>query len=154
MATKIFVDTNVLKNESSKNKYLGHRDELDALAKHGDLMLPKVVIDELEIQKNKCLKSDRASFVANQFFKHAGINQTTMDAVNDDAIVTALREGEDLHYTVVDLVDRNGICDKSSLTVHRDALNSTVDRGLERLKMQNRISENERSMLRRIIRRF
>lgn len=119
MSTKIFVDTNILKNDSSKNNYLGHRDELDALAKHGDLMLPKVVIDELEIQKIKSLKADRSSFVSNQFFKHAGIDKTLVDAVNDVTIVTALRDDEEIQYTIIDLSNQNVLSEVYELAINK-----------------------------------
>lgn len=57
----VFVDTNVVDGDKSFNHLLGNRRKLTELAKSADLVIPKVVIDELINHKLHIYQSEKAT---------------------------------------------------------------------------------------------
>lgn len=64
----VFVDTNVVDGDKSFNHLLGNRRKLTELAKSADLVIPKVVIDELINHKLHIYQSEKSHFVKNPSF--------------------------------------------------------------------------------------
>ena len=79
----VFVDTNVVDGDKSFNHLLGNRRKLTELAKSADLVIPKVVIDELINHKLHIYQSEKSHFVKSPFFPHVGIETAEIEKLEN-----------------------------------------------------------------------
>lgn len=99
----VFVDTNVVDGDKSFNHLLGNRRKLTDLAKSADLVIPKVVIDELINHKLHIYQSEKSHFVKSPFFSHVGIETAEIEKLEFESIKKQLLEDQSIPYKIASI---------------------------------------------------
>lgn len=87
----------------SFNHLLGNRRKLTELAKSADLVIPKVVIDELINHKLHIYQSEKSHFVKSPFFPHVGIETAEIEKLEFESIKKKLLEDQSIPYKIASI---------------------------------------------------
>jgi len=110
MKEKVIFDTNAVNNEDS-NYFFGNRKELALFSQSAEIVIPKIVIEELRRKKTKRLLNKRQSFIDNPFHKLKGLTKGDTKQYNIDDYIQSLLDNEEYIFSTIDLKD-NTVFDK------------------------------------------
>lgn len=103
--TIVVIDTNLCRNNSGINNFLGNREELEKISQNATIILPEIVVQEVISQKKRSLHSNRSQFEANPFSKLVKINSEDLTNFDIDAHIEALRQQEAIQFISYELND-------------------------------------------------
>ena len=106
MKEKVIFDTNSVHNDDSIS-FFGNRNELKQFAKVADIVIPKIVIEELRRKKLKKLINKRRSFIDNPFHNLKGLNKEETKQYDIDKFIQTLLDNEEFEFSVIDLKDNS-----------------------------------------------
>lgn len=118
----VFVDTNSVDNKSSATIFLGGRADLEKISKRADIVLPRVVYDEVRKHIRTFLWSQKKSFSNNPHRYILGISEEDIAGVDIDAYIDNLESSEVIHYRVADLQDETNVYKE----IYRHAIEGTA----------------------------
>lgn len=118
----VFVDTNCIDNRGSATCFLGGRNDLEKIVKRADILLPRVVYDELSLHVRKFLITQKDGFRRNAFRHLVGISDEDVNAIDIDAKIADLIEQEPIKFRVLDVVNSA----KVYREIYDHALNGTA----------------------------
>lgn len=106
MKEKVIFDTNSVHNDDSIS-FFGNRNELKQFSKVADIVIPKIVIEELRRKKLKKLINKRRSFIDNPFHNLKGLNKEETKQYDIDTFIQGLLDSEEFEFSVIDLKDNS-----------------------------------------------
>ncbi len=106
MKEKVIFDTNAVNNDDS-NYFFGNRKELALFAQSAEIVIPKIVIEELRRKKTRKLLSKRQSFIDNPFHRFKGLTKEETKQYNIDEHIQNLLDNEEYDFTIIDLKDNS-----------------------------------------------
>jgi hypothetical protein len=106
MKEKVIFDTNVITNRDTKN-FFGGREMLMRFTQDADIVIPEIVIQEIKMQKQKKLSSNKDGFLSNPFHKLFGLNESDTKSFNIDNYLEKLLDEETIPFKRIDLKDNN-----------------------------------------------
>lgn len=101
MREKVIFDTNFLYNKRATS-FFGNREELEQFVKIADIIIPEIVIEELESKYERSFGQEK-----DKFFKTLlpSILSHNCDSVEIETRIKELKESEDIQYRVIQLTD-------------------------------------------------
>jgi rRNA-processing protein FCF1 len=106
MKEKVIFDTNSVHNDDSIS-FFGNRNELKQFSKVADIVIPKIVIEELRRKKLKKLINKRRSFIDNPFHNLKGLSKEETKQYDIDTFIQGLLDSEEFEFSVIDLKDNS-----------------------------------------------
>ena len=103
MKEKVIFDTNSVHNDDSIS-FFGNRNELMQFAQVAEIIIPKIVIEEL---RRKKLINKRRSFIDNPFHSLKGLNKDETKQYDIDTFIQGLLDNEEFAFSVIDLKDNS-----------------------------------------------
>lgn len=117
----VFIDTNCIDNRSCATVFLGNRSNIEKIANRADIILPKVVYDELKKHIQVYLESQLNALKRNPYLCHLDIQNKHIDALNVSDIINRLEKEEVIKFEVVDLKNKT----KAYREIYNHAINGT-----------------------------
>ena len=106
MKEKVIFDTNAVNNDDC-NYFFGNRRELKLFSQSAEIVIPKIVIEELRRKKTKRLINKRRSFIDNPFHKLKGLEKEETKKYNIDEFIQSLLDNEEFIFTTIELKDNS-----------------------------------------------
>jgi rRNA-processing protein FCF1 len=106
MKEKVIFDTNKVNNDDS-NYFFGNRTELKLFSQNAEIVIPKIVIEEIRRRKTKRLINKRRSFIDNPFHKIKGLEKEETKQYNIDEFIQNLLDNEEYLFTTIELKDNS-----------------------------------------------
>jgi len=115
MKEKVVFDTNFLFNKSASS-FFGSREELNRFSKLADIILPEIVLEELEAKYHRLFTDDKE-----KFFKTILpniIEHNTNEIVIEDKI-SCLIENESIPFSIIKLTNFNVLPEIKKLAINK-----------------------------------
>lgn len=132
MEDKVFFDTNIITSEKGLKNFLGGREQLSRFQRVAEVMIPKIVFDELIFQKRKTFREKRDTFKTSPFFEIYGLSH---EKITDDYIdihLEKMRVSENIRFTVIPLQDEDILNDIRELAIaHQAPFEANTDGGFK-----------------------
>lgn len=103
MRHKVIFDTNTLRSEGSVTNFFGGRTELECFLGVSEIILPDLVVREVNIQKKKFLTKQQSVFISNPFHQFSGVDIDKTINFDIDRFLSELVQNERIDYTVISL---------------------------------------------------
>lgn len=106
MKEKVIFDTNAVNNDDS-NYFFGNRRELELFSQSAEIVIPKIVIEEIRRKKTKRLINKRRAFMDNPFHTIKGLQKEETKQYNIDEFIQKLLDNEEYLFTTIELKDNS-----------------------------------------------
>ncbi len=131
MTYKVIVDTSTINNKGV-GTFLGGREELHRFSRWADIIIPTMVIEEIENSKKKHLQSEQESFLSNTFFSLMHVNESETREFDIENVINKLRDNEDIIYTPIELTDYQTIKEMKKMSLeNRAPFDKFTDKGFK-----------------------
>ncbi|WP_196893759.1 PIN domain-containing protein [Aureivirga marina] len=118
MKEKIIFDTNTIRN-TDINHFLGGRSDLHKFLKHADIIIPKIVLEEVKRQKKKKLREEKDKFLSNSYSKLLGIDPNSAKEFDIDNYIHKLESEEEIPFTSIEINDTSVLNEMTQLAIKK-----------------------------------
>jgi len=101
---KVIFDTNGILDKRAKN-FLWNRIELENFQKYSEIIIPDMVIWELEEQIKRNLYQEKEGFIKNSFSWLMWVEKEETEKFDIERHIEKLKNEEIIKYTVIELTD-------------------------------------------------
>ena len=112
---KVIFDTNFLFNKKATS-FFGNREELEQFSKVADIIVPEIVIEELEGKYERSFGQEKVKFLNTLL---PSILDHNVEVVDINTRIKELKDAEDISYQVIQLTDFNILPEIKKLAIKK-----------------------------------